>query len=180
MATAVAARARVFDFGDCLPDTFPRLLKRPKPKRAAKAKPAPTPAPPPAPLAPAEDVATLGDMCVLLHSLAAQYVPRSDVRATLTVVDCAKLLDRLGLQVQLPTDMLAQAADRPATLVQHDPQYRFLRASAIAGFSTLVEIAERPATKGSPDYQRGQRDARQQISVAALSFLETVNQDLRR
>jgi hypothetical protein len=115
----------------------------------------------------------LADLCVLLHDLARKYVSTSNFHDFSVRVRCTKLLESLGV-LQSAAEACANAHDHDSTLVMRSPAFRRLRAHVVACLSTVADLSTRAPGKGTPDYQRGMREAFQQASNIAALFLDEV------
>lgn len=124
---------------------------------------------------PAED---LRELCVLLHDLAKRHVAPSNFRDFNLRVRCTKLLETLGVLQQEDTSAIAK--DQDACLVTSSPHFRRLRATAVACLATVADLAFRAPSKGTPEYQRGVRDAYDRASEIAALFLEDIQGPQKR
>ena len=121
----------------------------------------------------------LRDLCVLLHDLARKHVAAASFQDFNTRQRCTKLLEALGVLDSNAAATCARTLDHDATLVLRSPPYRRLRAHAIAGLSTVADLAGRAPRKGTRDYQKGVREAFQQASNIAAVFLDEIEDKYR-
>lgn len=122
--------------------------------------------------------ANLRDLCVLLHDLAKKHVAASNFQDYNLRVRCTKLLETLGVLQQEDTSAIAK--DQDACLVTSSPHFRRLRATAVACLATIADLAFRAPGKGTPEYQRGVRDAYDQASEIAALFLDDIQGPQKR
>lgn len=118
--------------------------------------------------------------CVLLHDLAQKNTARTNVRDFAQLVHCTRLLRDAGLPIEPLPGLNAHVVNHAKLLVRHDPHYRKMRDSALAGLATLADLNTKAPGKGSPDYQRGMRDAFQKASEIAALFLEDFLADTQK
>lgn len=120
----------------------------------------------------------LADLCVLLHDLAKKHVATSNFQDFNLRVRCTKLLETLGV-IGRAAEHCALANDHDTTIVLRSPPYRRLRAHVVACLATVADLSTRAPGKGTPEYQRGMREAFQQAGDIAALFLDEVEQQYR-
>lgn len=118
---------------------------------------------------------SLGELAVLLHQLAQKHVSRANFQDFQTLVQCAKLLQGMGLDPVVSPDMVAPVDGYNPAVVIHAPQYRLMRNRAVAALATVADLAQRAPAKGTPDYQKGVRDGYAHASDVALFFLDDLD-----
>jgi hypothetical protein len=122
----------------------------------------------------------LKTMCTTLFDIAQRHVANkttafSDVAQLL---ECAKLLQQLGVSVTIVNKLTAAAgAVDAADLLAGLPGYRNLKNKAIAGLSTIADLTEKPAAPGSFEFQSGVREGYRRASDIAASFLEDIQKE---
>jgi hypothetical protein len=123
-----------------------------------------------------DDTRVVAELCLLLYNLARKHVSPASFADFCSLARCTKVLQDLGLRVEVSPEMQAHVADATSVLVTSAPEYRLLRSRAIAGLATVADLITKLPAKGSADYQRGMRDAYQQASDTAALFLEELEQ----
>lgn len=118
--------------------------------------------------------AALRNVCYTLHMLAQKYVPNSPrtFQDYSTLLQCAKLLQEMGLRPPLSEDVVAHVAAFDANVVVNSFEYRHLRNRVIACLATVADLTEKPTATGSADYQAGMREGYRRASDIAAAFLK--------
>jgi hypothetical protein len=166
-ATTTRGSQLVFDF--ISPDEAPPPRKKREPRaKSVKA--------PPAPSATDHGEAqhAISDVCRLLHELARKFIPKTEFSDYAALVRCTQVLLEHGAIQSAPVELNAAIAEHDAALVIHAAQYRRLRTRSIAGLATVADLLFKAPAKGSPDYQKGMRDAYRHAGEVAAVFLEDV------
>ena len=119
----------------------------------------------------------LRKICFMLHALAQKYVPNmtTTFEDHATLVHCTKLLQELGLKPEISPRLSNETAGVGAEVIHSSFEYRQLRNKMMAGLSVIADLTERPASPGSPDYQRGVREGYRRASEVAVMFLADVD-----
>lgn len=125
---------------------------------------------------PDDDPRALTDLCLLLYGLARKHVAPANFADFCLLTRCTKLLQDLGLEVEIAPEMQAHVRDAATVLVTAAPEYRMLRSKATAGLATVADLVTKLPAKGNGDYQRGMRDAYEQASEIAALFLDDLEQ----
>jgi len=122
-------------------------------------------------------VAALRNICYALYSLAQKYVPNSPKTFTdySELLQCAKMLQEIGLRPPLDGATTAHVTAVDAKLVFNSFEYRALRNQVIACLATVADLTEKPTATGSADYQAGMREGYRRASNIAANFLIDFN-----
>jgi hypothetical protein len=119
----------------------------------------------------------LRKICYVLHALVQKYVPNS--AATFedysALLHCTKLLQDMGLKPEISSKIDADVSGLSVDVVYSSFEYRQLRNKMMAGLSVIADLTERPATPGTPEYQRGVREGYRRASDIAVLFLEDLD-----
>lgn len=115
-------------------------------------------------------------ICNSLLRLAQTYVPRgpSTLGDFLEVVQCAKTLQKIGLNPSVAANYTAVVRSTGDEIITNSLLYRQLRNKSIAGFATIADLTEKPAAVGSAEFQHGVREGYRRASDIAMMFLEDV------
>jgi hypothetical protein len=119
----------------------------------------------------------LRNICFMLHALVQKYVPNTAATFTdhSTLLHCTKLLQNMGLKPEISAKIDAAVAGLSTDVIQNSFEYRQLRNKMMAGLSVIADLTERPASPGTPDYQRGIREGYRRASEIAAMFLEDID-----
>lgn len=123
-----------------------------------------------------DDLEALKDICCSLIRIAQEYVPTtpSAFNAFSEIVRCTKMLQQMGVNPEVAAKFNAVVGATGSEIIRHSAEYRYLRNTAIAGFATIVDLAERPEITGLPDFQNGVRSGYRRASNIAMRFLADI------
>lgn len=125
---------------------------------------------------PEAEIDQLKQICCSLLRVAQQYVPTTPnaFAAFVEVTQCTKMLQKLGAEPEVAAKFNAVLGTTGDEFICNSPDYRYLRNTAIAGFATIVDLAEKSAATGVPEFQRGVQEGYRRASKIALRFLTDI------
>lgn len=117
------------------------------------------------------------NLCYILHRLACKYVPNSAITFAdySEFLHCTRMLQEMGFKPEIDPAADAAVNGLSVGIIRSSFEYRQLRNKIKASLSVIADLTERPASPGSPDYQKGVREGYRRASEIAIMFLDDID-----
>lgn len=118
-------------------------------------------------------------ICYLLLGLVQKYVPNSVATHAdyALLLHCIRLLQDIGFKPDIDPLLDADAGQISPEITRNSFEYRRLRNKIRASLSVIADLPEKPASPGTPDFQRGLREGYRRASDIAVLFLEDIDRE---